>query len=339
MSHVPCKFYKQGTCTAGANCTFSHSSDLSSESAVCKYFVKGNCKFGTKCALLHTMSPYNNNGKSRTSPPQPLLLPGSRRKTNEHMSNSLDHRSFLHDPFASSAPAVSLFHTSTGEQLWRNPQQQQQTSRTINTAASSMISNDFIGVRSSPRESSDHLLGGSYRQQSSVRSNSGYFNSIPVENNSMSSSYRRQQQQLPQQQMQQQQQQNYGSIDDLNDAMLPSSLNDLFTPTELHARSLRQQETIFDNSQTWRMPFFKQDDEGSAAINIPGGNNSGSSGGSSGSYLQGNQNNNEDFLHDDDVQFFMEDDEAVTYDHMNNTAHVKSNQNYTFPSLISLPST
>ncbi|KAG2233028.1 hypothetical protein INT48_007604 [Thamnidium elegans] len=271
------------------------------------------------------MSPYNNGGKSRTSPPQPLLP--SRRKTNEQMSNSLDHRSFLHDPFASSAPAVSLFHTNTGEQLWRNQQQQQQTSRT--TAASSMISNDFIGVRSSPRESSDHLLG-SYRQQqalsSSVRSNSGYFNSIPVEN-SMSSSYRRQQ--------------NFGSIDDLNDAMLPSSLNDLFTPTELHARSLRQQETIYDNSQTWRMPFFKQDDEGSAAINIPGGNNSGSSGGSSGSYLQGNQNNNEDFLHDDDVQFFMEDDEAVTYDHMNNTTtnNVKSNQNYTFPSLISLPST
>ncbi|KAI8888901.1 hypothetical protein K501DRAFT_329528 [Backusella circina FSU 941] len=59
LSHVPCKFFKQGTCTAGANCTFSHSSDISSESALCRYFIKGNCKFGTKCALLHTMSPYN----------------------------------------------------------------------------------------------------------------------------------------------------------------------------------------------------------------------------------------------------------------------------------------
>ncbi|KAI8145616.1 hypothetical protein BJV82DRAFT_511506, partial [Fennellomyces sp. T-0311] len=55
LSHVPCKFFKQGICTAGANCVFSHSQDLTSESAVCKYFLKGNCKFGAKCALLHTL--------------------------------------------------------------------------------------------------------------------------------------------------------------------------------------------------------------------------------------------------------------------------------------------
>lgn len=66
MSHVPCKFYKQGTCTAGANCTFSHSSDLSSQ-AVCKFYLKGNCKFGTKCALLHTMSPFGSSGSSSSS--------------------------------------------------------------------------------------------------------------------------------------------------------------------------------------------------------------------------------------------------------------------------------
>lgn len=66
MSHVPCKFYKQGTCTAGANCTFSHSSDLSSQ-AVCKFYLKGNCKFGTKCALLHTMSPFGSSSSSSTS--------------------------------------------------------------------------------------------------------------------------------------------------------------------------------------------------------------------------------------------------------------------------------
>ncbi|KAI7870228.1 hypothetical protein BDF14DRAFT_1721416, partial [Spinellus fusiger] len=54
LSHVPCKFYKQGTCTAGASCIFSHSTDTRSETAVCRYFLKGNCKFGTKCALSHT---------------------------------------------------------------------------------------------------------------------------------------------------------------------------------------------------------------------------------------------------------------------------------------------
>ncbi|KAI8062400.1 hypothetical protein BC940DRAFT_349600 [Gongronella butleri] len=56
LSHVPCKFFKQGTCTAGANCVFSHNLAPSTET-VCKYFLKGNCKFGTKCALLHTMVP------------------------------------------------------------------------------------------------------------------------------------------------------------------------------------------------------------------------------------------------------------------------------------------
>ncbi|KAI9323705.1 hypothetical protein BX666DRAFT_1834799, partial [Dichotomocladium elegans] len=54
LSHVPCKFYKQGACTAGTNCPFSHNQlDLTSESSICKYFLKGNCRFGNKCALIH----------------------------------------------------------------------------------------------------------------------------------------------------------------------------------------------------------------------------------------------------------------------------------------------
>ncbi|KAI9305294.1 hypothetical protein BJ944DRAFT_143414, partial [Cunninghamella echinulata] len=55
LAHVPCKFFKQGTCTAGANCIFSHNINPTSETAVCRYYLKGTCKFGTKCALLHTM--------------------------------------------------------------------------------------------------------------------------------------------------------------------------------------------------------------------------------------------------------------------------------------------
>lgn len=279
---------------------------------MCKYFVKGNCKFGTKCALLHTMSPYGGNNSSMKPPS--LSFTG-RRKTSDQMMNystsnsSLDHRSFLNDPFASSAPAVSLFH---GEQLWRN----QQTPRT-----------NMIGVRSSPREPSDQLLGSSplfnYRQQSSsLRSSNGggYFNNHQyiTGSNSMDD-------------FTPQQQNGY----DLNDAMLPSSLNDLFTPNELHARSLRQSRDVAQQSsfetqnQQWRVPSsFK---EGTAAINIPCGNNSGSSGtGSSGSYLQGQHNND-----DDEFQFFMEDDEAVTFDHLNN----KPTPSYNMPTLISLPST
>ncbi|CCE79208.1 Piso0_001258 [Millerozyma farinosa CBS 7064] len=55
LSHVPCKFYKQGICQAGDSCPFSHHLDgmLAADKLPCKYFQRGNCKFGLKCALAH----------------------------------------------------------------------------------------------------------------------------------------------------------------------------------------------------------------------------------------------------------------------------------------------
>lgn len=55
LSHVPCKFFKQGICQAGKSCPFSHDLDGSTgaDKLPCKYFQKGNCKFGLKCALAH----------------------------------------------------------------------------------------------------------------------------------------------------------------------------------------------------------------------------------------------------------------------------------------------
>ncbi|RUP47833.1 hypothetical protein BC936DRAFT_145286 [Jimgerdemannia flammicorona] len=55
LSHIPCKFFKAGACTAGKNCVFSHNKDPTAESYVCKYYLKGNCKFGNKCALSHQL--------------------------------------------------------------------------------------------------------------------------------------------------------------------------------------------------------------------------------------------------------------------------------------------
>ncbi|PVF93470.1 hypothetical protein CPB86DRAFT_676531, partial [Serendipita vermifera] len=56
LSHVPCKFYKAGACTAGTNCPFSHTAvDRGGPKDVCQWFVKGNCKFGHKCALAHIL--------------------------------------------------------------------------------------------------------------------------------------------------------------------------------------------------------------------------------------------------------------------------------------------
>ncbi|THH14578.1 hypothetical protein EW146_g5774 [Bondarzewia mesenterica] len=56
LSHVPCKFFKVGSCTAGSSCPFSHSIlEPGQQKDVCTWFVKGNCKFGHKCALAHVL--------------------------------------------------------------------------------------------------------------------------------------------------------------------------------------------------------------------------------------------------------------------------------------------
>ncbi|TFK62077.1 hypothetical protein BDN72DRAFT_406899 [Pluteus cervinus] len=56
LSHVPCKFYKVGGCTAGSSCPFSHSAqEPGHQKEPCAWFIKGNCKFGHKCALAHIL--------------------------------------------------------------------------------------------------------------------------------------------------------------------------------------------------------------------------------------------------------------------------------------------
>ncbi|ORX49101.1 hypothetical protein DM01DRAFT_1385246 [Hesseltinella vesiculosa] len=94
LSHVPCKFFKQGTCTAGANCIFSHNLTPSTET-VCKYFLKGNCKFGSKCALLHTM------------------VPSDVRKLLHHPSSSTSPTSMMYPP-AQGSPSSNMWCSSLG---------------------------------------------------------------------------------------------------------------------------------------------------------------------------------------------------------------------------------
>lgn len=56
LSHVACRFYRVGACTAGANCPFSHSArEPGQTKPPCKWFQKGSCKFGHKCANAHIM--------------------------------------------------------------------------------------------------------------------------------------------------------------------------------------------------------------------------------------------------------------------------------------------
>lgn len=72
LSHVPCKFYRQGNCQAGTACPFSHNLEgtLGADKLPCKYFQKGNCKFGLKCALAHYLpdgTRVNNKGLLNSS--------------------------------------------------------------------------------------------------------------------------------------------------------------------------------------------------------------------------------------------------------------------------------
>lgn len=84
LSHVPCKFFKQGICQAGKSCPFSHSLDgsLSADKLPCKYFQKGNCKFGLKCALAHILP-----DGTRVNPKNVL----SNRRNNERHERSHSH--------------------------------------------------------------------------------------------------------------------------------------------------------------------------------------------------------------------------------------------------------
>lgn len=55
-SHVPCKFFRQGSCQAGSSCPFSHSlNSTTADQTPCEYFKRGNCKFGLKCANAHIL--------------------------------------------------------------------------------------------------------------------------------------------------------------------------------------------------------------------------------------------------------------------------------------------
>lgn len=68
--HVPCKFYQQGACQAGANCPFSHNLNTCRERPVCKYFQRGHCKFGAKCCNVHPTN--NGSGASDSLPLSPI---------------------------------------------------------------------------------------------------------------------------------------------------------------------------------------------------------------------------------------------------------------------------
>ncbi|KAK9480837.1 hypothetical protein V1514DRAFT_117213 [Lipomyces japonicus] len=129
LSHVPCKFFRQGTCQAGNTCPFSHSIDSQLEQAPCKYFQKGNCKFGAKCALAHIL-PDGRRVNHRALPQNygPLQL-GTR-----NMLPDVNNNSYANNP---SALARSL--------IAHNRQPQQQNSSSALQTQDNDFGYDFVG--------------------------------------------------------------------------------------------------------------------------------------------------------------------------------------------------
>mmetsp|Transcript_6577 Transcript_6577/g.6474 ORF Transcript_6577/g.6474 Transcript_6577/m.6474 type:complete len:391 (-) Transcript_6577:245-1417(-) len=99
LSHVPCKFYRQGICQAGSSCPFSHNFDgsLAAEKLPCKYFQKGNCKFGLKCALAHFLPDGTRVNSKSLRMSQPINT--NVANGNGHLrrsSNNMNNVSFNH---------------------------------------------------------------------------------------------------------------------------------------------------------------------------------------------------------------------------------------------------
>ncbi|GAA5981615.1 hypothetical protein JCM10908_004541 [Rhodotorula pacifica] len=75
LSHVPCKFFRANTCTAGKACPFSHDLPVpGTTKPICQWFAKGNCKFGHKCALAHVLpgQPMSFDRKNKRAAQQAL---------------------------------------------------------------------------------------------------------------------------------------------------------------------------------------------------------------------------------------------------------------------------
>ncbi|XP_072233350.1 uncharacterized protein [Leuresthes tenuis] len=57
----PCKYYNNGVCKNGQNCTYLHT---------CRYFLAGNCRNGSRCKLSHSVSEGGPPGASSRAPDQ-----------------------------------------------------------------------------------------------------------------------------------------------------------------------------------------------------------------------------------------------------------------------------
>ncbi|RPD53019.1 hypothetical protein L226DRAFT_517423 [Lentinus tigrinus ALCF2SS1-7] len=113
LSHVPCKFFKVGSCTAGSSCPFSHQVlEPGQQKEVCAWFVKGNCKFGHKCALAHVL-PGQSMSMDRKNKKAAQLAANAGGGAQKDGPRSKPHKASHHGAPAGGQSRNALFSGST----------------------------------------------------------------------------------------------------------------------------------------------------------------------------------------------------------------------------------
>lgn len=222
VQHVPCKFFKNGACTAGKNCVFSHSKEIQPSDTVCKYYVKGNCKFGNKCALQHgnEKKPSSRNNikpRSQTSQSSERVRQALEQRSLINFSEELDFlsRSFSRTNLEHGYP--TSFGSSPNNLNYYTPQLK--TSQLSNIFASPNQNNFSSSLPSQqPYPGPEDNFGPSANvfDTKSTSFNTSRF----VSKNEFSSPNF-----------------NFGFSDEHD--LLPSSLDELLTPTELQMRKTK----------------------------------------------------------------------------------------------------
>ncbi|ONH73140.1 Zinc finger protein LEE1, partial [Pichia kudriavzevii] len=228
LSHVPCKFFRQGACQAGNSCPFSHATDSSSSLQPCKYFLKGNCKFGVKCALAHVLPDGKRLNTSSTSHltlrsnKQPLRTNSGSHSSPSNVSS--EPINIANEPqyqaattYTQSSPTFSY-----GNSIWSN---------SLNVPSISNTSTSNVGYNplfNSPSE----LMYSPTSSSNMILPSSNYQNTT---NSLIDSEF----------------------DDDTEDIdFIPNSLVDLLTPQELHRRKSRA--SFGSQAQFIGMPSLKE---------------------------------------------------------------------------------
>ncbi|KAG2186386.1 hypothetical protein INT43_002824 [Umbelopsis isabellina] len=270
LSHVPCKFWRQGTCTAGANCIFSHNLDATAESSVCKYFLKGNCKFGTKCALLHTLSPQAPDNRKLLNNRSALISRSLGTSNQNHLPSSLRCGPLdingLSNNTRPSLESSSFSRLSVDSFTMTNSDQHSQLTANLHqdmfgTSAPSNMHNSHLRFGQSPSSSSfDGPMSPTETSFSPFSGRRGLF--MPQHQTPQYSALSPRAASLSKLNGIPEKDHDYFDLDHIEDdmsqlipdtgnteeSMLPSSLNDLLTPSELQSRRAREQREGLSNT-------------------------------------------------------------------------------------------